>query len=543
MIKRKESGHMKTFITADICTPEDNYMVDLSTKVEQISVLVERKKYFTVNRARQYGKTTTLMALERFLSNKYDVVTLDFQDITDAIFKSENDFTKGLAQVLCDTKDAIDIPLSDGMYQLFLGLANEEKELVLNDLFRLFDKWCRENSRPIVLIIDEVDSATNNQVFLDFLGKLRSNYLKRKKSSKYRTFQSVILAGVTDVKHLKSIIREEADSKENSPWNIAADFTIDMSLSAKGIKGMLDEYEADHHTGMNTEAIANLIRDYTNGYPFLVSRICQLIDERLVPEKYESLSEAWSEDGVEEAVKIILTEKNTLFDSLMSKIRDYDKLRSQLEYMLFRGETIEYLPDNKEQEQLMMYGFIINDHNTVAIANRIFKMRLTKYFIGESRFSQEMRREALKDKPEFIKDGKLDVPLIMKRFIASQKIIRDIFDEEAEKKFIEEEGREKFLTYLSPIINGVGTFSIEEQTPDSKRMDVVVHYNGRRYIIEMKIWHGERYNEKGEEQISEYLNRFDLTVGYMLSFSFNKNKEPGVKEVKIGNKLLYEGIV
>jgi hypothetical protein len=170
-------------------------------------------------------------------------------------------------------------------------------------------------------------------------------------------------------------------------------------------------------------------------------------------------------------------------------------------------------------------------------------MRLTKYFIGESRFSQEMRREALKDKPEFIKDGKLDVPLIMKRFIASQKIIRDIFDEEAEKKFIEEEGREKFLTYLSPIINGVGTFSIEEQTPDSKRMDVVVHYNGRRYIIEMKIWHGERYNEKGEEQISEYLNRFDLTVGYMLSFSFNKNKEPGVKEVKIGNKLLYEGIV
>jgi len=148
-------------------------------------------------------------------------------------------------------------------------------------------------------------------------------------------------------------------------------------------------------------------------------------------------------------------------------------------------------------------------------------MRLTKYFIGESRFSQEMRREALKDKPEFIKDGKLDVPLIMKRFIASQKIIRN----------------------LSPIINGVGTFSIEEQTPDSKRMDVVVHYNGRRYIIEMKIWHGERHNEKGEEQISEYLNRFDLTVGYMLSFSFNKNKEPGVKEVKIGNKLLYEGIV
>jgi hypothetical protein len=41
----------------------------------------------------------------------------------------------------------------------------------------------------------------------------------------------------------------------------------------------------------------------------------------------------------------------------------------------------------------------------------------------------------------------------------------------------------------------------------------------------------------------EYLNYFDLMVGYMLSFSFNKNKTPGVSEIRIGDKLLYEGIV
>jgi hypothetical protein len=154
-----------------------------------------------------------------------------------------------------------------------------------------------------------------------------------------------------------------------------------------------------------------------------------------------------------------------------------------------------------------------------------------------------VRGDALDNKPEFIKGGELNIPLIMKRFIETQKYIRDLNDDEAERRFIEEEGREKFLTYLSPIINGVGTFSIEEQTRNRKRMDVVIHYNGKRYIIELKIWHGERYNEKGEKQISEYLDRFDLTVGYMLSFSFNRNKEPGVKEVKVGDKLLYEGIV
>ena len=154
-----------------------------------------------------------------------------------------------------------------------------------------------------------------------------------------------------------------------------------------------------------------------------------------------------------------------------------------------------------------------------------------------------MRREALMNKPEFIKGGELNIPLIMERFIDSQKIIRNMYDEATERKFIEEEGREKFLTYLSPIINGVGTYSIEERTSDSKRMDIVIHYLGKRYIIELKIWHGDRYNEKGEKQIIGYLDRFGLQTGYMLSFSFNKKKEPGVKAVRVGERILYEGIV
>ena len=72
---------------------------------------------------------------------------------------------------------------------------------------------------------------------------------------------------------------------------------------------------------------------------------------------------------------------------------------------------------------------------------------------------------------------------------------------------------------------------------------VIIHYLGRRYIIELKIWHGDRYNEKGEKQISDYLDYFGLTTGYMLSFNFNKNKKPGVERVVVGDKVLYEGTV
>lgn len=105
----------------------------------------------------------------------------------------------------------------------------------MDELFITLNEWCAIAEKPIVLLIDEVDSAANNQIFLDFLGLLRDSYISRD-TDDLPTFHSVILAGVTDIKHLKSKIRPEEEGKENSPWNISADFNIDMSLSEQGIK-------------------------------------------------------------------------------------------------------------------------------------------------------------------------------------------------------------------------------------------------------------------------------------------------------------------
>lgn len=62
-------------------------------------------------------------------------------------------------------------------------------------------------------------------------------------------------------------------------------------------------------------------------------------------------------------------------------------------------------------------------------------------------------------------------------------------------------------------------------------------------MVELKLWRGNAYHERGEEQLSSYLEYFHLTKGYMLSFNFNKKKEIGVKEIKIGNKTLIEAVV
>lgn len=535
---------MKQFNTTATCIPSKHYMVDLSETVAEIKKLVDEGKYFTINRARQYGKTTTINALSSVLAKDFYVVFIDFQEYGEDTFEDSDafcrDFSSDFCSILSGQCNKDDKELAVEISSLEHSVQDSGKKMRLFTMFRALKRIWDTTDRRIVLIIDEVDTAANNQLFLDFLSGLRAHYLKKEKDTNYHTFQSVILAGVTDVKHLKSKIRDDEQHKVNSPWNIAADFDIDMSLSETGIQGMLDEYEEDHHTGMDTVSIAKQIRAYTNGYPYLVSRICQIIDTKLVPAKFDTLKKAWTDYGVDEAVRIILSEDNTFFESVMGKLINYPELNGQLRRILLRGEVIAYVPDDEEQKQLRMYGFICNDHNTIVVSNRIFEMRLYAYYIGTSDRYNDLKQSASEHKSIFVdNDGWLDVPKIMEHFIREHNRIHG----EQTEKFLEEEGRERFVTYVSAIINGTGTYSIEEQTRTRKRMDVVIHYLGRRYVIELKIWHGQRYNAEGEQQILDYLDYFGLDTGYLLSFNFNKKKEPGVHRVKVGNRTLFEGIV
>ena len=56
------------FNTEGSCRPEEHYMVRLDERLGKIKrTLVDRRKYFVINRGRQYGKTTMLNALEKYL--------------------------------------------------------------------------------------------------------------------------------------------------------------------------------------------------------------------------------------------------------------------------------------------------------------------------------------------------------------------------------------------------------------------------------------------------------------------------------------------
>ncbi|MBO5799453.1 MAG: hypothetical protein J6R41_05420, partial [Paludibacteraceae bacterium] len=83
---------IKEFNTTGSCNPAQHYMVDISRKLAKVEDFILRGKYFTINRARQFGKTTTLKALFRNLSEQYVVISISFEGVGNLLFNSEESF-------------------------------------------------------------------------------------------------------------------------------------------------------------------------------------------------------------------------------------------------------------------------------------------------------------------------------------------------------------------------------------------------------------------------------------------------------------------
>ncbi|MCD8010875.1 MAG: AAA-like domain-containing protein [Lachnospiraceae bacterium] len=527
----------KVFNVTANCDPQRHYMVDITERLKKIREMVDRGEYFTINRARQYGKTTTLIALADYLKDDYQVVRIDFQRLQGTDYIDTEHFVRGFSRLILKAVQETD--MSDDLKNQLKRFANNEILYAnFDELFDIFSTWCGQSERPVLLMIDEVDQASNYQAFLDLLAQLRASYIDR---NVFPTFQSVILAGVYDIKNLKSRFVLNGEHSTNSPWNVAADFLVEMSFSAKEIAGMLQEYENDYATGMDIPMISELIYDYTSGYPYLVSRICKLLDEQICgTELFPDRPAAWTSAGIIEAVGRLVSEDNTLFGSLEDKVNAYPDLREFLQCLLMNGKEISNVPGNIAIGIAKMFGFIRIENNKVVVANRIFEMRLYNMFLA----SAEMQRSQMytlgdRDKYQFINENGLDMELILEHFVT---IFDDLYGDRSQK-FLEDDGRRYFLLYLRPIINGTGNYYIESRTRNQERTDVIVDYLGRQYVIELKIWRGNSYNERGEKQIMAYLDYYHLNKGYMISFNFNKKKKIGVNKITLGDKMLIEAVV
>jgi hypothetical protein len=525
----------KKFNVAGPCILRLHYMVDIHAKIEEIvRDYIEHGEYFTINRARQYGKTTMLALLAKRLQDEYIVILLSFEG-RDGYFETRERFAKALA---VDLRESL-LPHHESLARIFeepLGGA-EPDQYLRGRISRL----CGDADKPVVLMVDEVDKATDYAVFSSFLGLLRDMYIKHNMDNT-PAFSSVALAGVHDIKNLKRKIRADSEHSYNSPrytpsrlkpgsarmtptndllsqiglgvqWNIATSFDVELSFSAPEIATMLSEYEGGHHTGMDISAVSERLYYYTSGYPFLVSRLCKTIDETPL---------GWSPDGVDSAETKLLKEANTLFDDLIKNIENNTPFAGILRGLLLEGNDYPANPDIPEIGLGFMYGILKRgdaneggaSNEAVQVSNIVFESRVYNYFAGIESIRQGQIR-ATDPSSMFVTGGKLNLDLLIERFAARLKAEYSKEDE----AFIERQARLLFLCFLSPVINGTGQYVVEPRTRDNRRMDIIIFYGGETFIVELKIWRGEKYEAKGYDQLADYLDGQGRKKGWLISFA------------------------
>jgi|GEM_PF-3300180 len=158
--------------------------------------------------------------------------------------------------------------------------------------------------------------------------------------------------------------------------------------------------------------------------------------------------------------------------------------------------------------------------------------------------SEELEMDPFKYKGELLRDAysetdKLNMRILMESFM---RIYEQTYGPLIQA-FPAEDGRELFLRFLAPIVEGRGSITIDEQTKNENCTDVIIEYCGQQYLIGLRIWRRERHAAKGKQQVLEYLDRYGLKNGYMLSFVFDDCKVTGVQWVNVGEKVICEGTI
>jgi len=522
---------MKRFNITGTCIPEENYMVDTSIKIDAIMQMIAKKEYFVINRPRQYGKTTTLFLLMRRLlsSDEYLPIKISFEGYDDVIFANPGNFCPTFLTTMANDYTV----KKEGYSSIFLEHKGEVNNF--NDLSQAISNILSKIPKKVVLMIDEVDKSSNNELFLHFLGMLRNKYLNAREGSDI-TFQSVILAGVNDIKSLKQSIRHDSKSQLNSPWNIAVDFEVDLSFNPAEIETMLTEYVTETGIQMDTKAISERIYFWTNGYPFLVSYMCKKVAEKILPAQQAS---AWEVMHIDQVAKIASKDNNTLFDVLFKNLENDSELYDMIEGIVLGSREFPFDLQNILVSSAYMHGFIIcNAKGNARIHNKIFHERITNFLVSKIG-TNKLIEPTYNEEREYIKsNGRLDFDLVLTKF---QKVIKEKYSKDdifKSDEFLENTLRILFLVYLDPIVNGHGFSFKEVEIGAEKRLDIVVTFLEERFVVELKIWRGSKLHEEGKQQLRGYIQSMSINKGYMLII--NKNiKKTFKREVEDGILMVY----
>ncbi|MCP4218551.1 MAG: AAA family ATPase [bacterium] len=497
--KKKYRKQIRTFEEANAVNPKASYYVPLENVVnwdnQDIKTMVDQGRFFSIFAPRQSGKTTFFkrMCDQLHKDRTYIGIVLNFQQY-EALDKTQfyETIENELYEQLLDRLKEVDCDKYDTVAQFLAGHRLSD-HISFAKLFKELNRFIQ--SKKIVIFIDEFDGIPLLEL-ANFLMTLRDLYQKYKEI-KRKALYSIGLVGIRNI--TKLIVGGV------SPFNIADQ--VDMPpFSLKNIRELYAQYTEETNQPFTPEAVRR-VHEETGGQTWLVNRLATILTVNIKPRTIEPIDE----QDVERAIQILLKEKNVHFDNLYEKAKLYKETFVEI---VFDG--VEYEPDDGDQSWLEQYGLLKNENDHAVVANNIYKARYVKTFFNETKADAYMSPNSY-----HLPEDRLDMENIIldfDRYIA-QIGVRAFYQN---KRPYEKVGQFLLTAWLYQFVkDGIGDLRYESIS-GLGRMDIMLYYKKRKYIIETKVNHRDdiqRILKQGIAQVTQkYLATESVAGGFLVVF-------------------------
>nr|VFJ91624.1 MAG: AAA-like domain [Candidatus Kentron sp. H]VFJ92695.1 MAG: AAA-like domain [Candidatus Kentron sp. H]VFJ99498.1 MAG: AAA-like domain [Candidatus Kentron sp. H] len=502
---------VKTFSTAGPVRPDKHYNIPALSRwdADEIYRLIEEERYFVLHAPRQTGKTSCLLALMEKLNAERDYTAL-YVNVEPAQ-SARGNVEAGMRTIVSGlTEDA----------RHYLG--DQRPREWVEDTFRefgphgalqgLLSRWSRENHRPIVLLLDEVDSLVGDTL-ISLLRQIRGGYPKRPGAFP----QTVLLCGVRDVRDYRIHTGDNEIITGGSAFNIKSESLRLGNFSFDDVATLYAQHTEE--TGQVFEAgVIDYIFDQTNGQPWLVNAL-----------GYEACSRTKEnrDRGRPITLEIMMAARERLIERRDTHIDQLaDKLKEPRVHRVISGMLTDSTEDSstipQDDLQYVEDLGLVRARPQLAISNPIYREVIPRTLTWTTQvlIPQESAWFVMED-------GSLDMPKLLNGF---QQFFRENGESWSDRFDYKEAGPQLLMqSFLQRIVNGGGRID-REYGLGRRRTDLLIqwpldetrgfHGPVQRVVIELKILHKSLAATlaDGLIQTADYMDRSSAEEGYLVIF-------------------------
>ena len=511
---------MKSFGTRGRVYPDKHYIVSRTEEIADFINRIKEGRYIVLFAPRQTGKTSFFRFTAEALTTEdqnYFPIQLNFEE-----YKNLNvtDFYSSFHRELCrELERGIqrrgEVP-SVALEQL-LTEPKITDHVSMRYFFETLTNFLNLHYKmdpKVALIIDEFDGIPQS-VVSNFLHSLRHIYL----SDELQCPHSVSIVGV------KSITQLNYD-RSVSPFNIQDEFNL-QNFSLEQVSELLMQYTDEVGQTFDSEVIVTLHKQ-TAGQPFLVNRFAQILTEELNIPKTETIRMEHFLTAHEQ----MLEEQNTNIQHLLTNVRRDRRFEKLLMRITSYERGLPFTLDNEIINELVIYGVIKKgDDRMCEIVNPIYQHRIMQAFkpivngLEETYFSEDSDTDFI----DYVSpSGTIELEALLDNFkdFIARAGFRILEVPETPQEYV---GQNLLYAYLDHFIRIVHADMFLEVQTGRGRIDLLIIHNARKYIVETKIWEGERYYQAGKKQLVAYLKTEKADEGYYVVFDHRTNPESRVE--------------